>query len=276
MITTATKTILKEKPHRNLRLISIISVAALIVTLIIGGISAEFYYRSKAKDCLAQNISSFTGGKPKVSFSGKSVLLQYFNDKIDYVQLDSNRDKNSAEVHLRAEKITPGESTTKVGSLKGTVFFPYTRINELVTQLGQPSTLDETGADTTGGISTLLSNMKVTSLTGDPLTKNLSVVADAVVVGIFPVTSNIELKPEVTDGKLVFNVVKATAFGTFDVSTFAADMVDGMNKRMLPEFFNSIQFSDLDVTAEGLSLKLSGTNLTLTGDHNSGQGCSAL
>ena len=267
----------------------IVGISALVVVLVlvIAGVGSELYLRNATKDCLQKSFSDLTGSSASVSLSKEPMLWQFATSKVPYVQIDTGGDNGQAiELHGRADDITGRSDGSTLGSLNATGNVPFTRIVALSKQ-GAQNSQDQSGGDSTSGDSSGLSGLfggfTLTNVTGDQSTGTMTIDA-TVTVAIFPIPVSTEIKPVVSDGKLEFQVVKASALVFGVPSGFAQTIVDGVSKSLFPPLFDELDFQKLSVTSQGIDFAVRGSDVALdadslgaTGNNASSQGtCSVL
>ncbi|MGZ8178469.1 LmeA family phospholipid-binding protein [Williamsia sp. SKLECPSW1] len=276
-----------RRPRRRVGMIVGISALVVVLVLVIAGVGSELYLRNATKDCLQKSFSDLTGSSASVSLSKEPMLWQFATSKVPYVQIDTGGDNGQAiELHGRADDITGRSDGSTLGSLNATGNVPFTRIVALSKQ-GAQNSQDQSGGDSTSGDSSGLSGLfggfTLTNVTGDQSTGTMTIDA-TVTVAIFPIPVSTEIKPVVSDGKLEFQVVKASALVFGVPSGFAQTIVDGVSKSLFPPLFDELDFQKLSVTSQGIDFAVRGSDVALdadslgaTGNNASSQGtCSVL
>ncbi|GAA2055819.1 LmeA family phospholipid-binding protein [Williamsia deligens] len=256
-----------RRPRRRRGVIAGVSVLVVLLVLVIAGVGSELYLRNATKDCLEQSFTTATGSSATVSLSKKPMLLQYVTKEVPYVQIDANGDNGQAiELHGRADNITARSDGSTLGSLDATGSVPFTRIVELSKQGAQQSqSQDQSGTGQSGessGLGGLFGGFTVNSVTGNEASGTMSIDA-TVTVAIFPIPVSTEIKPVVTDGKLTFQVVKASALVFGVPAGFAQTIVDGVTKSLFPPLFDDLTFQKLTVTSQGVDFAVRGSDVPL-------------
>ena len=249
-----------------------ISTLVVLLVLVIAGVGSELYLRSATKDCLQKSFSSVTGSSTSVSLSKQPMLLQYATKKVPYVQVDSSGDNGQAiELHGRADDITGRADGSTLGSLAATGTVPFSRIVALSKQGAQTSQDSSSGQDQSGtsgdssGLGGLFGGFTLSNVTGNQSTGTMTIDA-TVTVAIFPIPVSTEIKPVVSNGKLEFQVVKASALVFGVPSGFAQTIVDGVSKSLFPPLFDELQFEKLSVTSQGVDFAVRGSDVALNPD----------
>lgn len=279
-----------RRPRRRVAMIVGISTLVLLLVLVIAGVGSELYLRSVTKDCLQKSFSSLTGSSTSVSLSKQPMLFQYATKKVPYVQVDSSGDNGQGiELHGRADDITGRSDGSTLGSLTATGTVPFSRIVALSKQGAQTSQDQSGGQDQSGtsgdssGLGGLFGGFTLSNVTGNQSTGTMTIDA-TVTVAIFPIPVSTEIKPVISNGKLEFQVVKASALVFGVPSGFAQTIVDGVSKSLFPPQFDELQFEKLSVTSQGVDFAVRGSDVALnpeslgaTGNSGSQQStCSVL
>jgi hypothetical protein len=262
-----------RRPRRRVGMIVGVSTLVVLLVLVIAGVGSELYLRNATKDCLQKSFSDLTGTSTSVSLSKQPMLYQYVTKKVPYVQVDSSGDNGQGiELHGRADDITGRSDGTALGSLAATGTVPFARIVALSKQnaeSGQASGEESSGDSS--GLSGLFGGFTLSNVTGNQATGTMAIDA-TVSVAIFPIPVSTEIKPVITNGKLAFQVVKASAFVFGVPSNFAQTLVDGVSKSLFPPLFDELQFEKLSVTAQGVDFAVKGSNVVLNPDSLGGTG----
>jgi hypothetical protein len=256
-----------RRPRRRVAMIVGVSTLVVLLVLVIAGVGSELYLRNATKDCLQKSFSDLTGSSTSVSLSKQPMLLQYATKKVPYVQVDSSGDNGQGiELHGRADDITGRSDGSTLGSLTATGSVPFSRIVALSKQGAESaqSSGDSTSGDSSG-LGGLFGGFTLSNVTGDQSTGTMTIDA-TVTVAIIPVPVSVEIKPVVTNGKLEFQVVKASAFVFGVPSGFAQTIVDGVSKSLFPPLFDELQFQKLSVTSQGVDFAVRGSDVALTQD----------
>lgn len=258
-----------QRPKRRTGLIVGVVAASIVLLLVISGVGSELYLRSKAKDCMEQSFGELTGASTSVTLSKKPMLLQWASGNIPYVQVDTSDEGDSdMKLHARGDDITAGDNTTTIGGLKGDGYVPFGRIMEL-SQQGQETTTQPTtpSPDQGGGLSGLLGSMgggmTVESVTGNAAAGTVTLKANFSLLGI-PIPAETELKPITKDGKLTFEVVKASALTLGIPNSWAQTLVDQVSAGLFPPLFDDVSFDKLSVSDKGVEFAFSGKDIALT------------
>ena len=259
-----------RRPRRRVAMIVGITTLVVLLVVVIAGVGSELYLRSATKDCLQKSFSSLTGSSTSVSLSKQPMLFQYATKKVPYVQVDSSGDNGQAiELHGRADDITGRADGSTLGSLAATGTVPFSRIVALSKQGAASGQSGQSSGDSTSGDSSglggLFGGFTLSNVTGNPSTGTMTIDA-TVTVAIIPVPVSTEIKPVVTNGKLEFQVVKASAFVFGVPSGFAQTIVDGVSKSLFPPLFDELQFQKLSVTSQGVDFAVRGSNVALDQD----------
>lgn len=257
-----------QRPKRQMGLIVGIAALSIVLLLVITGVGGELYLRSKAKDCMEQSFGELTGASTSVTLSKKPMLLQWASGNVPYVQVDTNDEGDSdMKLHARGDAITTGDNTTTIGALRGDGYVPFGRIQEL--SQGQETTTQPTppSPDQGGGLSGLLGSigggMTVDSVTGNAATGTVTIKGNFQLL-MFPIPAETELKPVTKDGKLTFEVVKASAATLGIPNSWAQALVDQVSAGLFPPLFDDVQFDKISVSDKGVEFGFSGTDIALT------------
>jgi hypothetical protein len=256
------------RKRRSTRKIIAFSVVGVLLLGVIAAVGSELYLRNKVTDCLEQSFSGLTGVPTEVSLSRKPIVLQGSGD-IPFVQVDTDDKAGGVRLHMRADGISGSDTATDIRSLNGTGFIPYERIVELSKQQAASSG-QSTG--TAAGAAT------VEQITGSAADGTFEVQA-AFPVMVFQVPVSATIKPVVTDGRVEFQVVKASALVFGIPPDFAQQIVDQVTTSSLGPFFDEVQVDSLKVTDTGLEFAISGSDVQLTSEMTGGSqgqsgGCS--
>ncbi|OUC80648.1 hypothetical protein [Gordonia lacunae] len=258
-----------RKKRSTAKIVAFSLVGVLLLAVIVA-VGSELYLRNKVTNCLEESFSGLTGVPTEVSLSRKPILLQGSGD-IPFVQVDTDDSAGGVRLHMRADGISGTENSTDIRSLNGTGFIPYERIVELSKeQSSGAGTGTGTGA---GGVGA------VEQITGNAADGTFEVQA-AFPVMVFQVPVSATIKPVLKDGRVDFEVVKASALVFGIPPDFAQQIVDQITTSSLGPFFDEVQVDSLKVTDTGLEFGVSGSDVQLTsemtGSSSQGQsgGCS--
>ncbi|AFR47334.1 hypothetical protein [Gordonia sp. KTR9] len=246
------------------------SLVGVLLLVVIGAVGSELYLRNKVTDCLEESFSGLTGVPTEVSLSRKPIILQGSGD-IPFVQVDTDDSAGGVRLHMRADGISGTENSTDIRSLNGTGFIPYERIVELSKE--QAAGAGQSTGTGTGGVGA------VEQITGNAADGTFEVQA-AFPVMVFQVPVSATIKPVLNDGRVDFEVVKASALVFGIPPDFAQQIVDQITTSSLGPFFDEVQVDSLKVTDTGLEFGISGSDVQLTsemtGTSSQGQsgGCS--
>ena len=273
----------RTSPVRRRRTGKIIGItaAALVLVLVIGAVASELILRKRVTDCLDQQFSSLTGVPTSVSLSKKPMLLQATGSEIPWVQVDTQNDSGGTRLHIRADRIDADGDTTKVGSLDGTGYVPFSHVVDLGKQEmsgGGSGTGTGAGPDQSGA-GGAIAGASIESITGNEADGTVDV-STSFNLGIIPIPVSATIKPTVDAGHIKFEVVKASAFIFGIPSDYAQQIVDGVSKSMFGPFFDQVNVKNLKVTNDGVDFAVDGENLSLTNsatgaDENAGT-CNVL
>ncbi|GAB88932.1 LmeA family phospholipid-binding protein [Gordonia rhizosphera] len=249
------------------------AIAALaVVLLVIGAVGSELYLRSKTENCLESAFSDLTGTQTTVSLSRKPILLQGFGKDIPYVQVDTKDQPGEMRLHARAENITGDGDSATIGSLVGTGYVPFDRVVAMSNSSGATQTAPGNGTGQAGG--GLMSGASIESMSGDGAAGTIEV-NSTVQVAILPIPVSTTLKPVVQDGRVHFEVVKASAFIFGIPANFAQQVVDSVTGSMFGSFFDEVTVENLTVTDQGVDFAVDGSDVALAGGLSGGpDGCS--
>ncbi|MBA4023489.1 MAG: DUF2993 domain-containing protein [Gordonia sp.] len=256
-----------QRPKRRKGLIAGVVALSIVLLLVISGVGSELYLRSKAKDCMEQSFGELTGASTSVSLSKQPMLFQWVSGKIPYVQVDTSDEGDSdMKLHARGDDITTGDNTTTIGGLKGEGYVPFGRIMELSQQdtTAQPTTpTPDQGGGLTGLLGSMGGGMTVESVTGNAAAGTVTLKASFSLLGI-PIPAETELKPVTQNGKLTFEVVKASALTLGIPNSWAQTLVDQVSAGMFPPLFDDVSFDRLSVSDKGVEFAFSGNDIALT------------
>ncbi|WP_435082492.1 hypothetical protein [Gordonia hongkongensis] len=232
------------------------SLVGVLLLVVIGAVGSELYLRNKVTNCLEESFGGLTGVPTEVSLSRKPIILQGSGD-IPFVQVDTDDSAGGVRLHMRADGISGTENSTDIKSLNGTGFIPYERIVELSKE---QATGGGQGTGTpTGGVGA------VEQITGNAADGTFEVQA-AFPVMVFQVPVSATIKPVLNDGRVDFEVVKASALVFGIPPDFAQQIVDQVTTSSLGPFFDEVQVDSLEVTDSGLEFAISGSDVQLTSE----------
>ena len=223
------------------RTVALVSVATLLLVLI-GGVGTELYLRHRVTTCLENAFGGLTGVDTDVSMPRKLMLQNWMSGDVPWVQVDTNDSGQAAHMrlHTRAENVsTDGKSVQR---LSGEAFVPYDHIQTLAAQNQDGPTVD-----------------KVTGNAGEG---TLTIDSDYTVL-IVDVPATVEVKPVLKNGKVTFDVVKASAVGISLPNDFAQGIVDQVSEGMLGPLFEEIQVDSMKVTDQGIQFTFQGDDVNL-------------
>lgn len=257
------------RKNRSTKKIVALSAVAVLLLVVIGAVGSELYLRNKVTGCLEDSFSGLTGVPTSVSLSRKPIILQGTGD-IPYVQVDT-KDSSGADgvrLHMRADGISGDSSSTDIRTLNGDGFIPYERIVELSKESAPGADGQSTGngAGPAGAVE---------SITGNAADGTFEVQAGFPVM-FFSVPVSATIKPVLKDGRVEFEVVKASALVFGIPPDFAQQIVDQITTSALGPFFDEVQVDQLKVTDTGLEFAISGSDVQLTNEMTGNQesGCS--
>ncbi|MBY4573764.1 hypothetical protein ACN94_09215 [Gordonia paraffinivorans] len=235
------------------------SLVAVLLVGVIAAVGSELYLRNKVTNCLEQSFSGLTGVPTSVSLSRKPIILQGTGG-VPFVQVDT-KDDNSPDamrLHMRADGIKGEGTTTDIRSLEGHGFLPFERIVELSKENAQAA-----GQGTGNGAPQAAT---VEEITGDATNGTFEVQA-AFPVMFFAVPVSATIKPVTTpEGRVDFEVVKASALVFGIPPDFAQQIVDQITESSLSSFFDEVKVDRLKVTDTGLDFAISGSDVQLTSE----------
>ncbi|WP_137810492.1 MULTISPECIES: DUF2993 domain-containing protein [unclassified Gordonia (in: high G+C Gram-positive bacteria)] len=244
------------RKKRSTRKIVAFSVVGVLLLAVIAAVGSELYLRNKVTNCLEESFSGLTGVPTEVSLSRKPILLQGSGD-IPFVQVDTDDSAGGVRLHMRADGISGTENSTDIQSLDGTGFIPYERIVELSKE--QAGASGQSTGTPTGGVGA------VEQITGNAADGTFEVQA-AFPVMVFQVPVSATVKPVLNDGRVDFEVVKASALVFGIPPDFAQQIVDQITTSSLGPFFDEVQVDSLEVTDSGLEFAISGSDVQLTSE----------
>ena len=228
----------------------------MLLLAVIAAVGSELYLRNKVTNCLEESFSGLTGVPTEVSLSRKPILLQGSGD-IPFVQVDTDDSAGGVRLHMRADGISGTENSTDIQSLDGTGFIPYERIVELSKE--QAGASGQSTGTPAGGVGA------VEQITGNAADGTFEVQA-AFPVMVFQVPVSATIKPVLNDGRVDFEVVKASALVFGIPPDFAQQIVDQITTSSLGPFFDEVQVDSLEVTDSGLEFAISGSDVQLTSE----------
>ncbi|MFT3716753.1 MAG: DUF2993 domain-containing protein [Gordonia sp. (in: high G+C Gram-positive bacteria)] len=247
----AVATVKKSKPagsgHLG-RTIALVSAAVLLLVLI-GGVGTELYLRHRVTNCLQKSFGNLTGVSTDVSMPKRLMLQSWMSGDVPWVQVDTDDSGKSGEMrlHTRAEDVaTDGK---RVGHLSGNAFIPYDRVSTLADDAAA-------GADGDNGAP------KIDKITGNAADGTLTIDSNYTVL-IVDVPATVVVKPVAKDGKVTFQVQKASAVGIGLPNDFAQGVVDQVSQGFLGPLFEEIKVQNLKVTDTGVQLDFDGTDVNL-------------
>ncbi|MEO9326618.1 LmeA family phospholipid-binding protein [Gordonia aurantiaca] len=240
-----------------------LSLVAVLLVGVIAAVGGELYLRNKVTDCLEKSFSGLTGVPTSVSLSRKPIILQGTGD-IPFVQVDTKDDSSpdAVRLHMRADGISGDDTTTDIRSLQGQGFVPYERIVELSKENAPAA-----GQGTGNGAAQVGT---VEEITGNATDGTFDVQASFPVM-FFAVPVSATIKPVVNDGRVDFEVVKASALVFGIPPDFAQQIVDQVTESALGPFFDEVQVDQLKVTDTGLEFAISGSDVQLTSEMTGNQ-----
>ncbi|MFW0783265.1 LmeA family phospholipid-binding protein [Gordonia sp. CPCC 206044] len=250
------------------------SALAVIIVVIIGLVGSELYLRNKTQDCLQNAFSELTGAETSVSLSRKPILLQGLGKDIPFVQVDTKDQPGQMRLHGRAENIKADGDNSTIGSLVGTGYVPFDRVETM-------SKSAATGADTSGNGTDpsgtgLMQGASIDSITGNAADGTMEV-NSTVQIAILPVPVSTTIRPTLNNGRVHFEVVKANAFIFGIPSDFAQQVVDSVTTSMFGPFFDEVTVKSLKVTDQGVDFAVDGRDVALQGQMSGDSGnCSVV
>ncbi|MCR8898175.1 hypothetical protein NWF34_14595 [Gordonia sp. GONU] len=264
--------ITSPRKNRSTGKIVALSLVAVLLLAVIGAVGSELYLRNKVTNCLEDSFSGLTGVPTSVSLSRKPIIMQGTGD-IPYVQVDTKdgSDANGVRLHMRADGISGDNTNTDIRTLNGHGFIPYERIVELSKESAPPGA----GGQSTGNGASPVGSVE--EITGNAAEGTFEVQAGFPVM-FFSVPVSATIKPVLQDGRVDFQVVKASALVFGIPPDFAQQIVDQVTTSALGPFFDEVQVDQLKVTDTGLEFAISGSDVQLTNEMTGNQesgGCSA-
>lgn len=241
------------------------SAIVLVLVLVIGSVGSELYLRNRTTNCLETAFSELTGTPTSVTLSKQPMLWQAIRGDIPFVQVDTD-DPASGEMvlHARAEGLSENGESLTIDSLQGTGHLPFERVTALGEQAVNGTSGDQSA---TGG---LADGGEIRSITGNPTDETIEI--DTVVkVTFLPIPVSTTLKPVVEDGRVRFDVEKASAFIFGIPSDFAQQVVDEVSAGLFGTLFDEVSVDRLVVTETGVDFTISGQQVDLTSEQTGGQ-----
>ncbi|MEE4022033.1 hypothetical protein V1Y59_02995 [Gordonia sp. PKS22-38] len=251
-----------------------LSSVAVILMLVIAAVGSELYLRNKATDCMESAFTELTGTETTVSLSRKPMLLQGFGNDIPFVQIDTVDEPGEMRLHARAEGITGEGDSSTIRSLTGTGFVPFDRVvamSQQATAGADPSTSGN-GQSGAGG---LMQGASIETMTGNAADGTIQV-DSAVQVAFLPIPVSTTIRPVLQEGRVDFEVVKASAFIFGIPSDFAQQVVDSVSESLFGPLFDEVTVQSMQVTDQGVDFAVDGQDVALSGEMTGGSGdCSA-
>lgn len=241
-----------EKPKKKRRrpLMTAGIVAAVVLLLAVVGLGGtELYLRNKTVDCLSEQFTTALGTPTTVDISGRPVLLQYLDNEVQWVSIDtddSQAGRDGIRLHGRADRVGQSADGMTLGALDAVITIPTAWLQQLTKQpqTGSPSTQQQAGAFTIDDISTL------------PDKESLVIKAKYPIIFGIAIDVEATIKLTVADGKLAFRVTDvSTPLSPFPIpASWADDAVQQLRPKIIPPALDALTISSLkwgmsDITA---------------------------
>lgn len=236
--------VVRSSPRRRgtWRTVALIS-AAVVLLAVIAGVGTELYVRNKVTSCLETAFGDMTGTSTSVSVPRGPMLGAWFTGEVAWVQVDTNDSASGSAMRLHARADEVSRDGRSVGSLRGTAFVPYDRIQDLTGQQG---------AD----------GAQIESVTGNGGAGTITI-DSSYQLAFLSVPATVVLKPTVEDGRVEFRVDEAKAFGIGLPNDFAQQLVDQVAEAMLGPLFSEIAVESMEVTDQGIDFTFAGDDVNL-------------
>ncbi|MCK0438676.1 DUF2993 domain-containing protein [Gordonia alkaliphila] len=244
-------TVVRSSPRRSRlgksrgRTIGLVATA-LVLLVIIAGVSTELYVRNRVTGCLEDAFGNLTGTSTSVSVPRGPMLAAWFTGSVAWVQIDTNDSSSGTAMRLHARADDVARDGRSVKSLRGSAFIPYDRVQEMAADNGS-------GQQTSGA--------EIQSVTGNA--DGTMTIDASYPVAFFSVPATVVIRPTQVDGKVEFRVEETTAFGIGLPNDFAQEMVDQVTDAMLGPLFAEISVDDLKVSDRGIEVTFSGQDVNL-------------
>lgn len=236
--------VVRSSPRRRgtWRTVALIS-AAVVLLVVIAGVGTELYLRNRVTSCLESAFGDLTGTSTSVSVPRGPMLGAWITGEVAWVQVDTNDSASSSAMRLHARADEVSRDGRSVQSLRGTAYVPYDRVKELADQEGND------GA-------------QIESITGNGADGTLTV-ESSYRVAFLSVPATVVVSPTVEDGRVVFRVDEAKAFGIGLPNDFAQQLVDQVAEAMLGPMFSEISVDSLEVSDQGIDFSFAGQDVNL-------------
>ncbi|GAA3969912.1 LmeA family phospholipid-binding protein [Gordonia caeni] len=236
--------VVRTSPRRRgtWRTVALIS-AAVVLLVVIAGVGTELYLRNRVTSCLETAFGDLTGTSTSVSVPRGPMLGAWITGEVAWVQVDTNDSASSSAMRLHARADEVSRDGRSAQSLRGTAYVPYDRVRELAGQEGND------GA-------------QIESITGNGADGTLTV-ESSYRVAFLSVPATVVVTPAVEDGRVVFRVDEAKAFGIGLPNDFAQQLVDQVAEAMLGPMFSEISVDSLEVSDQGIDFAFAGQDVNL-------------
>lgn len=236
--------VVRSSPRRRgtWRTVALIS-AAVVLLVVIAGVGTELYLRNRVTSCLETAFGDLTGTSTSVSVPRGPMLGAWITGEVAWVQVDTNDSASSSAMRLHARADEVSRDGRSAQSLRGTAYVPYDRVRELAGQEGND------GA-------------QIESITGNGADGSLTV-ESSYRVAFLSVPATVVVTPTVEDGRVVFRVDEAKAFGIGLPNDFAQQLVDQVAEAMLGPMFSEISVDSLEVSDQGIDFAFAGQDVNL-------------
>lgn len=235
---TATKSPFTPKVSRRALVITLVVVAILLATVLVGG---EAYARHQVSRCISTQFEKDMGSKIDVSFGAKPMLLTWIDGKVDQVRVDS--------------------ADSKFGPAVGMVV--HARFNDLaVGNNGRDSTIGSSSADVTWG------NDGIRETLGGLVSGVTSASSSGMLtLDVLGGLAQLQVKPEVKDGTVQIETMSAALLGMGIPKDLVSGIIDVFTQS-LQSYPLGLKATEVKVTDNGIAVKLAGGRTELPAAQN--------
>ncbi|QDQ98270.1 DUF2993 domain-containing protein [Tomitella fengzijianii] len=230
--------------RRHTALLVTIGIVVALVAVAVGG---EFYARDRVGSCVATAMGQEVDGDVDVSLGATPLLLTPITGTVSSISV------NSDSINLAG----PGEASMRGLQLRSTIHDISLPEGDGTGTVGSSeASVSWANDDMLASLQTLPFGMLISGVTTDPATGTIDV---AVAGGL----GSMSLTPRIEGGVVTMQASDITAFG-IGLPTGGAQQIIDLLTRNLAEYPLQMQPTSVDVTDQGLQVKLQGGPAPLT------------
>lgn len=258
----STRTSSRPAAPRRRKHIALFVTIAVVVALVAVAVGGEFYARHRVSSCMADSLQQDLGSDVDVSFGATPLLASVFTHSVSSVDIDSD------DVDLAG----PGQTSMRGLTLRSTIHdidLPQGGDSAAAGSVGSSeATVTWDSVDMLSSLQTLPFGRLITGVHTDSADGTIAV---EVLGGVGTLT----LEPRISDGRVSMHAKDVSALGIGLPTSGAQDIIDMLTAN-LADYPLRMQPRSVDVTDDGLRVKLRGASAPLQPAGDQGGGCSLI